>query len=482
MEDSRMKLFAAALVLVAGCGMNLADSQTADLTDPPAFRHIVIIVQENRTPDDLFQGLCAPPFGSAASCSAHLAPGQYDIQTNNWADKSSPTGVTQPQTVQLAAKYDLGHSHASFEAMCDSQAAQGPCRMDGTAGIHCTGICPIQPQFRFVDNSSATLDPYLRLAVEYGWANRMFQTNQGPSFPAHQFLFGGTSAPTAGDDAIGVFASENTGAQDAGCAAPAGTTVKLIDPGGLQNRVIYPCFEHPTMADLLPVSWRYYAPTPGSIWTAPNAIRHICQSSGPGGKCTGADWIGNVDLAPAGVLSDIANCRLSALSWVIPTAANSDHAGVNDGAGPSWVASIVNAIGAGSTCDGGAGYWTDTAIVITWDDWGGWYDHVAPTIPAGPEGDYQYGFRVPLIFVSAYTPRGLIDNATYDFGSILRFVERNFGVREGALFFADARAENDLRAFYDLQSPPRPYQAVAAPLSAAYFLSDTRPGAGPDAD
>jgi phospholipase C len=479
-----MKLLAQTLLIAAGFAMTPAHSQVASSADPlERFQHIVIIFQENRTPDNLFQGLCTPPFGSAASCSAQPSPGQYDIQTGHWLDKNSANGTIQPGLVLLANKYDLSHAHAGFVAMCNRSAGE-ICEMNGAGGIPCTGTCPAQPQFRYVDNSSGILNPYLQLATEYGWANYMFQTNQGPSFPAHQFIFGGTSAPTAGDDAAGVFASENTGAESAGCAAPPGTTVKLIDRTGLENRAIYPCFEHLTIADMLPgsITWRYYAPTAGSIWTAPNAIQHICQSTGPGGKCNGADWNENVDLVPANVLSDIANCRLRSLSWVIPTAANSDHAAVNDGGGPSWVTSIVNAIGNSSHCDGGAGYWNNTAIVITWDDWGGWYDHVPPTILPEPEGDYQYGFRVPLLFVSAYTPKGYINNARHDFGSILRFVENNFGVREGALYFADARADNDLRGFFDLAAPPRAFHTIAAPLDASFFLADKRPGVGPDDD
>src|SRR5580693_6678680 len=139
----------------------------------------------------------------------------------------------------------------------------------------------------------------------------MFQTNQGPSFPAHQFLFGGTSAPSAADDAAGIFASENMSNSGigglnavAGCIALADTTVDVIGPTGETSK-IYPCFEHSTVPDVLPtqVTWRYYAPSAGSIWTAPNAIAHICQSTGPGGKCIGQDWTNNVDLTPAHVLS-----------------------------------------------------------------------------------------------------------------------------------------------------------------------------------
>src|SRR5260370_9586167 len=85
--------------------------------------------------------------------------------------------------------------------------------MDGAGDVSCLGTCLTQPQVRLVQNSSGgrrgILDPYLTLATQYGWANYMFQNNQGPSFPAHQFIFGGTSAPTAGEDHLGIFASEN---------------------------------------------------------------------------------------------------------------------------------------------------------------------------------------------------------------------------------------------------------------------------------
>jgi len=269
----------------------------------------------------------------------------------------------------------------------------------------------------------------------------------------------------------------------AGCTALAGTTVQLITPTG-ENQKIYPCFEHQTMADILPpaITWRYYTPSAGSIWTAPNAIQHICLSSGPGGKCTGQDWTANVDLTPANVLKDIGNCNLRSVSWVVPTGANSDHARSNDGGGPSWVASIVNAVGASTTCDNNTGYWQNTAIFITWDDWGGWYDHEKPTILAQPEGDYQYGFRVPLVVVSAYTPVGYINNERHDFGSILRFVEHNFGVPEGALTFADARAKNSLTGFFDLARAPRSFGKIAAPKSASFFLNDKRKATDPDDD
>jgi phospholipase C len=461
------------ILLPVSLGMVLANAETA------SFQHVIVIVQENRTPDNLFQGLCVAPYGSAAACSTMPTESQYNIQTSNWLDKASPTGTIQPGALALSNEYDMSHTHTAFVQMCNPDPQTGVCRMNGAHGVGCAPSCPKNTVFSYVNNASGILNPYLDLATQYGWANYMFQTNQGPSFPAHQFLFGGTSAPSAADDAAGIFASENpVGSAIVGCIAPVGTTVQVINSSGSEKEAIYPCFEHQTMADLLApqFTWRYYTPTPGSIWTAPNAIQHICESNGPGGKCTGKDWSDNVDLKPADVLTDIATCNLQSVSWVIPSGVNSDHAGINDGGGPSWVASIVNAVGK-TNCD----YWDNTAILITWDDWGGWYDHEPPTILAQPEGDYQYGFRVPLIVVSAFTPQGYINNDRQDFGSILRFIERNFGISEGALHFADARSNGALVNFFPLLFP-RQFKPLSTPKDANFFLNDTRTATDPDDD
>jgi phospholipase C len=168
-----------------------------------------------------------------------------------------------------------------------------------------------------------------------------------------------------------MFAAENMSGTrgPAGCIALLGTFVRLVTPSG-ESQKIYPCFERQTLSDLLNsygVSWKYYAPGAGSIWTAPDAIRHICLPNAPtGGECTGPDWVKHVDLKPADVLIDISACKLPQVSWVIPIGQNSDHPGnPNTTGGPSWVASIVNAIGNNTTCEGGQSYWSDTAIVIT---------------------------------------------------------------------------------------------------------------------
>src|SRR5258708_39432331 len=102
--------------------------------------------------------------------------------------------------------------------------------MEGALAVSFWRSCPAKPQFKFVDNSTGILNPYLTLATQYGWANYMFQTNQVPSFPAHQFIFRGTSAPTREDDATAIFAAENLtqDGRSAGCNALSTTRTILL--------------------------------------------------------------------------------------------------------------------------------------------------------------------------------------------------------------------------------------------------------------
>jgi phospholipase C len=480
------------LLLFAGCSP--ASAQISN------FQHIVLIVQENRTPDNLFQGLCLPPYGSANACGTEL--GQYDIQSFGF-DK---TGTQIPLSpVPLGNAYDPGHSHLSFELMCNpNQTTFFPCTAN--TQLQTTG-CPLSCSFEYVDpTSTPTIHPYLYIAQNFGWANRMFQTNQGPSSPAHQFLFGGTSAPSPEDDAAATFVAENPGGL--GCLAPSSAAYELIDPAHapdefelLNDPLGTVCFSRDTMATLLTnngLTWRYYAvgfvdkDISNNIWTAPNWIREICKPDATYSKCTGEQWINNLDLTPADVLTDLESCKLKNMIWVIPTGVNSDHpsgeAKLSDDGGPAWVANIVNGVSSSTCTDMVKGvevpYWQDTAIVVVWDDWGGFYDHVLPPFLSAPkegQGDYQLGFRVPMLFVSAYTKHTIDSLDRYDFGSILRFAEHNFGIEEGALGFADARSGTDLSVFYDLKRIPKKFQ-IPTDVPPEVFLYEQGPPEAPDND
>jgi phospholipase C len=460
-------LFSAAALLIGltGCaGFSSAGASTAPSSLLGKFQHVVIIFQENRTPDNLFHDPVLIAEGADIASAGINSLGQTIPLT------PTPLGID----------YDLSHAHAAFVAMYDDG------KMDGAdkVPVYCDGevSCP-PPNAQYMYVQPPEVQPYFQLAETYVFGDRMFQTNQGPSFPAHQFILSGTSAPTA---ASSLFAAENP-LVGAGCAAPASSTVQLIDPSGNESSTMYPCFEHATLADELDaagLSWRYYAPTAGSIWTAPNAIQHLCgpNAAPPNAtSCRGSDWLNNVIVYtkenPAPILTDIANSELAAVSWVIPAAQNSDHAG-NAGyvGGPSWVASIVNAIGE-------TAYWSNTAIIITWDDWGGWYDHVPPLKLANDGNSwgkgYVYGFRVPLIIVSPYAKAAYISHVNHDFGSILSFMEQVFGLP--SLGYADARADN-LADCFNFSQAPLQFQTIAAPLTAQHFLNDHTVPAGPDDD
>ena len=457
-------------VITASVG-SVSGSSTLAVTP---IQHVVIIFQENRTPDNLFQ-------------DPVLISNGADIQNFGVNSKGRTIPLSQIDLGTAGSNpdnYDLSHAHSAFVAMCDLNTSTGVCAMDGAD--HITVSCspgvsncaPANPQFMYVKPSD--VQPYFQIAEQYTFGDRMFQTNQGPSFPAHQFIISGTSAPTASSNS---YAAENpvlngVAATVAGCIAPPAEIVSMINPAGNESSSMYPCFEHQTLTDLLEaanITWRYYAPTAGSIWTAPNAIQHMCgpNVAPPNAtECTGSDWTNNVVISttqnPAQVLTDIANGRLASVSWVIPSGLASDHARSNNGGGPSWVASVVNAIGSSP-------YWSNTAIIITWDDWGGWYDHVAPPIL----NSYEYGFRVPLIVVSPYAKQAYVSHVTHDFGSILKFIEGTFNLP--SLGYADVPAD-DLSDCFNFTQTPTPFQTIAAPLNADYFLNDKRPPADPDDD
>ncbi len=394
--------------------------------------HVVIIVQENRTVDNLFQFL---PGANTASTgldskgqSIHLAP------------------------MGLVTSYDLSHKHSAFLTDYRNSAMNG---FDLESSNCPHGHCGDRSKRAYGYVVQSQVQPYYTMAQSYAFADNFFQTNQGPSFPAHQYLISGTSTVRDGSS---LRVAENPQAPHAddkhngGCDSPSGVTVQLIDPRGNEKRSAYPCFNRLALMNLLDaqsVSWKYYQADAGAgLWNAVDAIKPIWQSD---------EYSSHVSYPSSQVLSDIAAGNLASVVWVTPTAAESDHALTNDGTGPAWVTSVVNAIGESP-------YWNSTAIFIVWDDWGGWYDHVKPPI----YNSYELGFRVPLIVISPYAKQHYISHVQHEFGSILKFTEETFGL--GSLGTTDVRAD-DLSDCFDYAQQPAPYQAIGADHDARYFLS-----------
>ena len=460
------------LVMCNGCGGG--GSRQPQPSPSGKINHVVIIFQENRTPDNLFHDQVLMNRGADIALTGQTSTGQ----------------VVTLQPAPLVTQYGLGHSHDSFLDECQWNGTQ--CQMNGADLVPCTGPCPQNPGYYYVQQSD--VQPYFSMAETYTFGDRMFQTNEGPSFPAHQYILSGTSAVAA--TGTTVVANNPTGDQRpdgtywAGCLAPPAAVLSTLDTSlAFPNNNYTPltgtlseCFEHPTMTDLLDqhgLTWKYYAALAGQIWTAPDAIQHMCVPVSQDGRyddtvCSGTDWSASnpnvvIEGKGAQVITDIQNGQLANVTWVIPDGASSDHPGCtgdecdSQGKGPSWVASIVNAIGQSQ-------FWADTAIIVTWDDWGGWFDHEAP--PIRNTNSYEYGLRVPLIVISPYAKSQFVSHQMNDFGSVLKFIEETFSLPQinPAVGYADSYALGDLSDCFNFNQTPLAFTPIQAPYGKDYFL------------
>jgi phospholipase C len=438
-------LLFACVVLCTGCG-----SQSVPFAAPPTggaaaryVKHIVIVIQENRSFDNLFSdfpGADAPRLGYAGKKRIPLHPTALENPgniENNWRDAIS------------------GWNHGKMNGFAHEHFYGGP------------------PYFAYAYVPRRESAPYWAMAREWVLADRMFPTEFGPSYTAHLSLIAANTdikpTPIAEVDAPDTLKW--------GCEAPPGTRTYTLDVRRIERyNGPFPCFDHfPTIADRLDaagISWKYYAAPLsgiGEVWSEFSSIRATYY---------GADWK-NVISPQTRILRDVAAGRLAEVSWVTPDWKDSDHTGSGYNSGPSWVTSIVNAIGESP-------YWKSTAIVVLWDDWGGWYDNVPP-----PQLDFRgLGIRVPCIVISPYArvapgaKAGYVSHTQYEFGSILKFVEQVFGlppIGPPSRGFTDTRAASMLDVF-DFTQAPRPFERIPAPYPESRFLNEKPSFIPPDSD
>jgi phospholipase C len=426
----------------------------------PPIDHVVVIVQENRTPDNLFNGFPGAdtvPYGYGHGKTYTLAP------------------------VSLTAPWDINHAHYQFIEDYDGGKNDGFDLEVGSFAKSCAdpynepscwvflGPSYYSRAFAYVPRSESV--PYWVMAERYAFSDRTFQSNNGPSYPSHQYLIAGQAFHVA----------ENPPSTPWGCDAPPTSRTIVLDYGTTQPPVFspatgievtgsQPCFFYKTAAEALDrrhVSWGYYAPAVGAnggvIWSAFDPIWRVRF---------GPDWFADIKSPETRIFNDIATGALPSVAWVAPSYINSDHAGSQSATGPDWVASIVNAIGRSR-------YWSSTAIIIFWDDWGGWYDHVVP--PQYPDPVTQayegLGFRVPLIVVSPYAKHAYVSHRQHETASSLHFIEWVFGLP--SLRGADARADSLFDMFNFSQKPTR-FEPIPTRLNAADFMRQARSLEPPD--
>jgi phospholipase C len=434
----------AAAALLAGCSQGslpYMQSSTAlkNLSSSGAgkIKHVVFIVQENRSFDNLFQGY----------------PGADTVSSGK--DSNGDTIALVPAS--LGAYYVIDHSASSMFAACDGtgKLPGTHCRMDGFNKEPTFDYPPSlkHPQYVYVPHNESK--PYFDMAHEWVVADRMFQSQLDESFVAHQYVIAAQSA-SAVDLPYGQW----------GCGGGKYDTVDTItkdrNPFGPGEQA---CFDYQTLADELDnagLSWRFYASTYGSgqsgegaEWSGFQAVKHIYE---------GPDWKKDVISPNWKFITDVRAGKLANFTWITPVCDDSDHVNCPGGYGPSWVAALVNAVGKSK-------FWGSTAIFVMWDDWGGLYDHVPP-----PYKDYDsLGFRVPLLVISPYAKQNYVSHVHYETTSVLRFAENLYGL--GQLAAADRRANSPAGDCFDFSQSPRPFTAIKAPLPPKFFIDQYGGGA-----
>jgi phospholipase C len=399
------------------------------------------VIQENRSFNDFFASF---PGADGTTVGKVVAEPACGIKKD---------GTIALTAADLFVRRDLGHRYSTYVTSRNGGKMDGFDRAAfvGRGGLECT--------YPYQYTKPSQIKPYWDLASQYVLAEHMFQTEGSDSFTAHQDLIaGGTQVkPSEALVDIPTCASQTC---TWGCDAPPGTRTSLISSSDVyrQGAGPFPCLSYATLRDLLDakgVSWKYYVPPMsvgiGRLLTAFDAIKAVRY---------GPEWQTNISTPQTNILKDVAKDRLPAVSWLIPDAADSDHPG--DGStdtGPSWVADVVNAIGESPE-------WKSTAIVILWDDWGGFYDNLNPR----QYGYGSLGFRVPAIIVSPYAKRGYIAKTDYEFGSVLKYIENNWDL--GRLGTTDVRATSIIDCF-DYSQKPRKFTRIAVKYPESYFL--TRP-------
>jgi phospholipase C len=392
-------------------------------------QHVVIVIQENRTFDNFFSTY--PGADGTLSGKNHK-------------------GHTIPLKKVSLVQPGLSNGWAAFMTDWNKGKMNGFdlekwCCAPGPAGTR---------PYTYVDPKQ--IAPYWTLAQQYALGDHMFQGEGSGSFTAHQELIAGGSLVDATHSLIDWPIPPKPGNFTWGCDAPTGTVTSLITQ---QNQFQpkagpFPCMSYSSLADQLDagkISWHYYSGPmtvggAGQMWNgfdAIDAIRH------------GPDWSTDFSYPPTALFNDLKNGKLAAVTWVTPTVPDSDHEYGGPDHGPSWVAQVVNAIGQSPM-------WSSTAIIVVWDDWGGHYDHVPP-----PQfGFGENGFRVPLLIISPYVQAGTISHTQYEFGSILKLIEDNWGLHP--VQNEDARATSIADVFHFSQKP-RAFTPIKAALPRSYF-------------
>ncbi len=410
-------------------------------------QHIIFIVQENHSFDNYFgtypganglpQGVSIP-INPDLKASGSVQPFHLDVASPVWiVGDELPPGVSDPDQLGTAndgstgafAFYnesiagDLNHSWLVAHAAYDNG------KMDG---------------FVAAERSTLTMGYYDRNDILYYWDyadnyvldDNFFSSLMGPSFPNHLYIASGTNGPVTDFNAPwilqgGVVNNPGPAFNWKGVSLDWSTLAQELSQSSMPwvwyDGKVNPL--NPDIWDVLPL-FTYFQNNPSQLRQHVRNTRYF--------------------------VSDIQSGSLPAVAWIIPGAwrppnwpaacsdsATSEHPPARSDCGMDYVSYLVNQVMQSQ-------YWQSTAIVITWDDYGGFYDHVPP-----PQIDaYGEGFRVPTLVISPWAKHHYIDHTQYEFGSLLRLAEANFNLP--TLGTRDVASNDMMNSFNFAQAPQSP--------------------------
>jgi phospholipase C len=454
-----LALTVAAGVPAIGSTQTTANQVAIVATQPTPIQHVVVIDLENHSFDNVFGFWCN---ANPSRCPDGGMPATVTL-----SDGSTVTPSVSPDTVP-----NVLHSVAAQQAAMDVQ--NGVPLMDGWQNIP-DGSCAASTNYRCVSGYLPTQIPnQVSLADQFAISDATFSMGNSPSWGGHLYAVMGSLDGFTGDNptpAKGVTAgpgwgcdskrvtnwvSPYTGQLYSGVPSCVPDSALGIANGGAFKKT--PVQDHVTILDELTraqLSWKIYGalnPTDGGyIWS-------VCPSIA---DCHDTTQSANL-VEASQFVTDAQSGNLPAFSLVVAGGAGnltkeSCHNAFSMTACDNYIAQLVSAV------QGGAD-WSSSAIFITYDDCGCFYDQVAP--PAGLNADgTQAGPRVPLMIVSPFAQPGYTDTTPTTYAGILAYTEQTFGL--AALSQNDAHAYPFADAFNYNQTPLKPSRLRQTPLPAS---------------
>jgi phospholipase C len=370
----------------------LSEAAAAGIT---AIKHVVIITQENHSFDNYFgtfpgaDGIRSPGAAICQPWPGHACVPPYHTRRDE-------TGGGPHNAIAGAADINGGAMNG-FVTTAERASAQ-------CAGIDDPTCEEFNPRRVMGYYDQREIPNYWAYARHFTLQDHFFEAVDSWSFPQHLQMVSGWSARCRTHDPVS-------------CTSSLG----LFKPKA--QKYIFAWTDITYLLHAFGVSWRYYVER-GQQPDCSNSARIVCrqdqQRAGTPGIWNPLPHFDTVhedgqtgDVRPSARVFDAArNGRLPDVSWVVPSQDDSEHPPARVSDGQAWVTRLINAVMRGPD-------WKSTAIFLSWDDWGGYFDHVRPpTVDAD-----GYGLRVPGLVISPYARQGFVDHQQLSSDAYLKFIE-----------------------------------------------------------